>query len=280
VPQRVIRSRTIHYFSEAVTQLCLWSERQLDYPTLRSGSQMSKISHRFAQLIFCLSAVSLVAALGQTTSAGTISWTDWTTASDGVPGSAFGSLSLGGTVSVSYSGEVAFAQINDAGTNWWIPGSTYTSATVSNAPSGTDIIALSGANPSLVDTITFSRPVTDPIMTIFSLGSPTITSELTFDVPFTILSSGPNAFFGFVSLNELPGNVLQGNEGNGTIEFTGTYSQISWTDDTFEFWHGFTIGAPESQSVPEPSSAVLMALGAGGVLYYWRKRKISYAFGN
>jgi PEP-CTERM motif len=118
----------------------------------------------------------------------------------------------------------------------------------------------------LVDTITFSTPVTNPIMSIFSLGQPGVTSNLNFNAPFTILSSGPNAYYGFVYLNELSGNVLSGQEGNGTIEFIGTYSSISWTNTGEEYWHGFTVGAFAGQSVPEPSSVVLVLMGVGGVL--------------
>ena len=189
--------------------------------------------------------------------AGTVFWTNWDSATAGASGSASGTIALPNALSVSYAGEVSFAQVAGAGTDWWLPGSTYTSPTVSDSPSSSDIIAIAGGNQA-VDTITFSKPVTDPVMAIFSLGSPMVTSTLDFAAPFKILSSGPNASLGFVSFTELPGDVLQGNEGNGTIQFQGTFTSISWTNPDFEFWHGFTVGL---QSVPEPSSVVLLSLG-------------------
>ena len=77
-----------------------------------------------------------------------------------------------------------------------------------------------------------------------------------FDTPFDVLSSGPGYWGGPGTLTELPGNVLEGVEGHGVIQFHGTIETLSWTIPETEVWHGFTIG-----ETPEPSSMVLLVLG-------------------
>lgn len=96
---------------------------------------------------------------------------------------------------------------------------------------------------SAINTITFSKPVENPIMTILSLGRGFMKVCYEFNAPFDVLSSGRGYFGGRVkSLIELPGNILEGHEGHGVIRFKGTYSSISWKVPVREYWHGFTIG--------------------------------------
>jgi len=203
-----------------------------------------------------------------------ISWTDWTSASSGNLGSASGTITLPdlSTVSVSYTGEVLFAQTG-LGTNYWNPSTPYTSTTVSNPPPASEMIALEGGNAT-VNTITFSVPVVNPVMGIVSLGTPWLTTQYHFSTPFDILSSGPG-FWGNGPLLELPGNILEGKEGHGTIQFLGTHTSISWTVPTFEHWHGSTFGITGSAPAPVPEPSTLLLLGSGLIgLVVFGKRKL------
>ena len=141
---------------------------------------------------------------------------------------------------MTYSGEVYGAQVS-GGTNYWSPATAYTSNNlVANAPPAADIIRLVGGN-SVVNTITFSEPVTNPVMAIVGMGQTGVTVTYNFGVDFNVIGYG-QGYFGNGTLTKLDGNILQGNEGHGVIEFRGTFTKISWTVPTAENWHGFQIG--------------------------------------
>ncbi|HLO85120.1 MAG TPA: PEP-CTERM sorting domain-containing protein [Nostocaceae cyanobacterium] len=214
---------------------------------------------------------SVAPSLTQPAFAQNVSWTDWTSATTGLNGSATGSLSLPNQspITVTYRGEVLFAQTN-GGINYWNPATPYVSPTVPNAPPASDIIALVGGNQR-VNTITFSSPVKDPVFGIVSMGQFGIPVRYNFDAPFDVLSFGPG-YWGNGPLTELPGNILQGREGHGVIQFQGTLSSISWTTPVAENWHGFTVGA--KKSVPEPTTALgLLFLGGLGAVGLKRKEQ-------
>ncbi|MBS1701689.1 MAG: PEP-CTERM sorting domain-containing protein [Armatimonadetes bacterium] len=191
----------------------------------------------------------------------------------GIPGSMTGQIVVSPTqtVGISYSGNVvAESQINDTGTYYYTGynggPSYYTNAVVQNAPSRTDIIALSGQTTNVItNTITFSAPVKNPIMDIVSLGSPAQLSHYDFSTPFTILSQGPG-YWGSGSMWTNDNLRLYGMEGSGVIMFSGTYTSISFTASPFEYWSGFTVGV-----VPEPSS--MLAIGLGGALLLRRRKR-------
>jgi hypothetical protein len=135
----------------------------------------------------------LFAGMAASAGAGPVYWADWASATVGHPGSAWGEIVvLGtGTVGIKYAGEVTSS--HTAGTaNYWLPAGTYTSSSVENAPSPTDLIALTGHNGGSVNTVRFSRPVTDPAMAILSLGSAGMEVRYTFDAPFDVVSAGPS----------------------------------------------------------------------------------------
>lgn len=205
-------------------------------------------------------------------------YVDWQTANPGA-GSASGTITLpdASTVTVGFQaynpdgspGTFFFGQTN-GGTNYWNPTTPYISSQIDNAPPGTDILALvGGANQTYV--VTLSEAIKDPIMAIVSLGSPGIPTTYDFDSPFTIVSQGTGYWGGNgATLQQLPGDILRGNEGHGTIQFIGTFSTFSWTVPTPENWHGFTFGIrttealepnPDPNPVPEPSSIALTGLG-------------------
>lgn len=208
--------------------------------------------------IFGIAALLLAGTL-QPAFGATVSWTDWTTATSGNPGSASGTIALPGfgSFSVSYTGEIGPNAQTSGGINYWIPATPYISAAVENAPPTSDIIRLTGGNAT-VNTITFSAPVVNPVMAILSLGQAGRAVSYNFNAPFDVLSFGPG-YWGAGTLTELPGNVLQGVEGHGTIQFLGTYSSISWTTPTSEFWHGFTVGT--ASVVPLPGAVYLLGSG-------------------
>ncbi len=184
-----------------------------------------------------------------TTGQSPANYVDWIEAN--VPGgTASGIITLpdGSTVGLDFAainpdgtlGNLFSAQTNGTGTNYWIPSEPYISPEVPNAPPGTDILALQGG-VNQTYRISFTEPIVDPVMSILSLGKPNFPIDYVFDAPFTILSQGAGWWGGGENdLVQLPGNILRGTEGHGTIQFIGTFSSFSWTVPTFEQWHGFT----------------------------------------
>ena len=195
-----------------------------------------------------------------------ISWTDWTAFTAGnLTGTATGVISTG--LNVSYAGQVGSnSVVNGVGGNTsWLPASTFSGGNVSNGPApNRDNITLTGGTGTGVNTITFSSPVTNPVMAIWSLGAGGAPASFVFlpTEPFTIQSGGPSVEFGGSSITAA-GNTVNGVEGNGTIQFNGTFTQISWTNPQFEFYYAFTVGAPGTPTPPIPGPSTYIMLGAG-----------------
>ncbi|MFM6325936.1 MAG: PEP-CTERM sorting domain-containing protein [Microcystis sp.] len=214
-----------------------------------------------------LTGVTIAATTLQATSvsAATVIWADWTSATTGTSGSATGTI---GPITVNYTGDVFFAQ-TVGGINYWNPALPYiNNSVISNAPPASDIIALNTATTgSTTNKLTFSQPITNPIMAINSMGQQSITVSYTFNTPFNILSFNSTitnnpAYWGYGQLTQ-SGNTLIGTEGTGAIQFIGTYSSIEFSVDNPESWHGFTVGKLEQ--IPEPTSTLsLLALGTVG----------------
>jgi hypothetical protein len=200
-------------------------------------------------------AAVLMLMLGSTGFGQIVYWTNWTSATAGNAGSAAGTITLQdlSTVQVSYTGDISFANTN-GGINYWNYPGTYTNTVIDNLPPDSDIIAFDGGGTQ-VNTLTFSKALVNPIMAIVSLGQYGYPVQYIFDAPFDVLSVGQGSW-GNGSLTKLPGNVLEGKEGHGTIQFIGTFNSISWTCPTTEYWHGFTVAA-----IPEPATLVLLGLG-------------------
>ena len=88
------------------------------------------------------------------------------------------------------------------------------------------------------------------------------------------MNSGTGFFGGSAagSLSEIAGNTLQGIEGHGVIQFIGTFTSIDWTIPTEEFWHGFQVGIPTPQVVPEPLALSLLVGGLAAAALRSRRR--------
>jgi hypothetical protein len=195
-------------------------------------------------------------------------WTDWTSATSGFPGSAAGTLD---GVGVSYSGEVIGAVTNGTSTIW-APNSSFIGGTVTTSPSVVgDDIRLRGSFDG-TNTIVFNSPVENPVFAIWSLGSPGIGASFAFNATPTLQAGGPNSLFGGSSIT-VAGDVVSGHEGNGVVQFSGTFTSISWTN-TPENFYAFTVGLNGPLgSVPEPAVLTFVGMGLAGLVWTLRKRR-------
>ena len=113
--------------------------------------------------------------------------------------------------------------------------------------------------------------MTNPVIAIWSLGQPGLTASFTFTATPTFEAGGPNSQFGGGPIT-VSGFVVSGNEGNGVVQFTGTFSSISWTN-TPENFYAFTVGLAEA-AVPAPATfAVFGMMAVVGGFYGLRRRK-------
>jgi hypothetical protein len=153
----------------------------------------------------------------------TVYWTNWTTAAaDTVSGIL---LPPSGEVTVTFTGADMWGSQTTAGSNPWTPATTFESAAVPDPPPGPGIIEINGG-PGQVDHVTFSRPVTDPLVAVYSLGTGYLgnTVSLDFGAPCTVLSSGPDSYLptGGGTLTAVDGGV-SATEGSGVVEVQGTF---------------------------------------------------------
>jgi hypothetical protein len=152
----------------------------------------------------------------------------------------------------------------------WTPASTWVDGSiVTSAPTEADgTIQLAGGAGTGLDTITFSKPVKDPVIAIWSLGSGTsahgIPAEFVFTETPTFVAGGKSTEYGGAAI-AVSGHTVSGYEGNGSVVFLGTYSSISWTNPEKESWYGFTVGY--ASVVPELPTWAMMTLGLAGLAF-------------
>jgi hypothetical protein len=219
---------------------------------------------------------ALIAAATPALAANTVTWVNWTSGTAGASGSASGTIDLGAPgpdaadISVSYSGEIAFIQTNNAGTYYYVGNpSPYVSAAVANAPATADIIALSSATPK---TLTFSAPIDNLFFAVVSLNG----NGYRFNEDFTI-ESFACGYWGCGTLTKQDNGdgtftLVGSGEPHGVIRFNRAVSSISWTSLTNEYWNGFTIGTYGAAPVPEPGTWALWSLGLLGLAGLARRR--------
>jgi hypothetical protein len=212
-----------------------------------------------------LTGIVLVMASSSSLLAAPVNWNFWTVNQSGF-------MPVGNqNVTVTYSSTDYHDVI--LGTPTWSPTSTWADGTIlSNGLNQNHNIMQLFGGTSTVNTLSFSQPVVDPVLAIWSLGS-VVQGPASF--VFTGLSpqnivGGPSAEYGGSPLT-LSGVTVSGLEGNGSIQFLGTYSSISWTNPQFEDYYGFNVGVLDV--VPEPSSLVLAIVSLVGVMR--RKSRVS-----
>ena len=186
-----------------------------------------------------------------------IHWNTWVSASSG-------SISAGSTVNVAFATSNFHADVPNYPS--WSPSSTFADGViVDNGPAAANgIMQLDGGTTAL-NTLTFSVPVVDPVIAIWSLGQGGIEASFDFvGVTPVLVAGGSSAEYGGSAIT-VSGNTVNGREGNGTIQLLGTYSSIQWTNPTSEFWYGFNVGIADvgKTAVPEPGQLLLFLLGLG-----------------
>ncbi len=202
-------------------------------------------------------------------------WTTWLTAN---PGDFMGTL-LG--TSVDFFGPYAAgSQLSCCGTDYFSPNDPYTQGGLTSPDQGGNVGFVQLVEPTS-GTIVFGAPVTDLYLAFISVGQPNVGVTYTFDHPFTVLSNNncPTAAFWGCGSYSVLGNSLTGFEFSGTIQFTGTFDELTLTTDPREDWHGITVGidqvAPPREIVgtPEPATISLFATGLVGVAGAARVRR-------
>lgn len=203
------------------------------------------MSPQFTLLVRTLAAASLAAATAGAQAFET-AWVDWTTKTSAT--SLSGQLVLpSGIVKVKFTGPTMyFAQVDGTGTDYWVSGNPDAYAATDGPPTGTDLIAFSGGTDKEVYKITFSKPVNNPVMAILSLGRNGDPTRYVFGQTPTLLSSGVGFYGGCETCLIVKKKTLTGTEGHGIVQFSGSFTSISWKQPDYEFWHGVTIGAPTS----------------------------------
>ncbi len=197
-----------------------------------------------------------------------IDWASWSNVVTGTNGSATATFATAG-VTASYGGELQQFVPNYPS---YTPVSTFSGGSIDNAPpQANGIIQLFGGNAEARNTITFSQAVLNPVMAIWSLGQNGVPAQFSFGQAFTIQSGGSSLEYSGQTITAVA-NTANGSEGNGTIQFGGSVTSISWTNPVFENWYGFTVGVPVA-AIPEPQTYALMLAGLASLAFVARRRK-------
>jgi hypothetical protein len=199
---------------------------------------------RFLSLAFAVPCLAAGAVMADAQTLAT-AWTDWTKVG---AKAVTGELMLpSGAVYVRYSGsQPYFVQFEGDRIDYWTSGDPDPYA-VTGRPTGTDIIAFTGGTGDALYRITFSRPVTNPVFAILSLGARGLPARYHFKQAPTLLSSGVGYWGGCADCLQVRGRKVVGAEGHGVVQFMGTFSTITWTEPDYENWHGIQVGAPLEQ---------------------------------
>ncbi len=228
-----------------------------------------------------LAAAATLALSAVPAQAVTVQWVDWTSATPGTVQTSANTTVTGtlGSATVTFNSPQGVGFVTTgAGTNYWTqpnPSSLpYTGGAVENAPPASDIIAL---NLGGTKTITFSQAISGLYLALISWNS----NGATFDQDFQIVSQG-TGYWGSGTFTKTPGatpgtySIVGSGEPHGIIYFPGTFTTLTFTDNSNEYWHGLTIGIGSfAAAVPEPGTWAMMigGFGAAGVAMRRRRRK-------
>jgi PEP-CTERM motif-containing protein len=187
-----------------------------------------------------------------------ITWTTWNSSSTGTAGA----------VAVTFAGPAeSLQQLYPS----YTPTLTFADGViVGNAPTPANGILQIFGGSNAVQSLTFSQALVNPVLAIWSLGQGSETALFVFDQTPTFVSGGPSLEYNGSAITVL-GDTVSGNEANGTIEFVGTFTSLTWTNPQFENWYGFDVGY--QSTVPEPSTWAMMILGFFGLGFMARRRR-------
>lgn len=227
-----------------------------------------------------LALAASILALAAPASAVEVIWADWDTATSTT---VTGTLATSTPISITFDSPSGFGFVQTGtGTNYWTePNSAsrpYTGGVVENAPPAAELIALDQAGTK---TITFGEAISGLYLAIISWNG----NAAQFDQPFQVISSG-QGYWGSGTITLGADNTFVGTgEPHGIIYFPGTFSSLTFTDTSNEYWHGLTIGVARLASdpepgIPEPSTWAMMIAGfglAGTALRRSRRTTVSFA---
>ena len=116
--------------------------------------------------------------------------------------------------------------------------------------------------------------MTNPYIAIWSLGQTGVNASFNFNATPVLDSGGGSNEYGGSTISVV-GNNVYGIEGNGVVQFNGTFTSISWTNPVYENWYGFTVGIANvaSNEVPEPLTLSLFGAGLIGAASLRRRRQ-------
>lgn len=192
----------------------------------------------------------------------TASWASWSGTT--------GTFSQNGnSITVTYTGQYNWIDYT-AGIFNDVP-SSFTNSIVTNTPGSNGTIAMTGVDNG-TNNFHFSHAVVDPIIAIWSVGQGGMPVTFNFNNPFTVLSSGGGHWGGGTLIQS--GNSVTGYEGNGLIQFSGTYTDLSFSIPNYEYYYGVTVGDLTS-AVPEPETYAMLLAGLGLLGFMAGRRKES-----
>jgi hypothetical protein len=201
----------------------------------------------------------IIAGSASVASAAVVTWNTWDTTTTGTAG----------PINVTYAGPALSVWLNYPG--YGLPGTFADGVIVNNAPvPSNNILQITGGS-NATQTLTFSQAIVNPVFAIWSLGQNGGPASFVFDQTPTFISGGPSGEYGGGPINVV-GNVVSGQEVNGTIQFQGTFTSLTWTNPQYEYWYGFNVGFQSVAPVPEPATWFMMILGFAGVGYMTYRR--------
>lgn len=168
-----------------------------------------------------------------------------------------------------------FATPTSSGSYWTVPGGgAISQAYGAYGPTNMSMVQLVN---EVSGKITFSQAVINPWIALTSVGNTDqygVGVSVTYDFfsnGFAVATSNSSAAktaywddwttSGRAPIYSVLGNSITGREFSGVLQFTGTFTELSFSTTGAENWHGFTVGAQRLSTVPEPSTYALMGVG-------------------